>query len=77
MRTPYGHNDHADELARLRAAIAAAGDVVYEWNLADDGMAWLGDPGHIFAPPHKGPPRPATRWRPVSTPTTSVAGRRL
>ena len=56
MRTPYGHNDHADELARLRAAIAAAGDVVYEWNLADDGMAWLGDPGHIFAPPHKGPP---------------------
>ena len=56
MRTPYGHDDHADELARLRAAIAAAGDVVYEWNLADDGMAWLGDPGHIFAPPRKGPP---------------------
>lgn len=57
MRTPYGHDDdHSAELARLRAAIQAAGDVVYEWNLADDRLAWLGDAGRVFAPPRKGPP---------------------
>ena len=56
MRTPYGRDDHSAELARLRAAIEAAGDVVYEWNLADDRLSWLGDTGCVFAPPRREPP---------------------
>ena len=56
MRTPYGYDDHAAELAWLHAAIQASGDVVYEWNLASDQIAWLGETGRLFEPPRKGPP---------------------
>src|SRR4051794_34126636 len=31
-----------DDVARLRAAMAAAGDVAYEWNIATDAIAWIG-----------------------------------
>lgn len=32
-----------EELARLRAALSAAGDVAYEWDLAADSIEWSGD----------------------------------
>ncbi|EWY38959.1 hypothetical protein N825_10385 [Skermanella stibiiresistens SB22] len=34
---------HPDEAARLRAALAAAGDVAYEWRLTTDRIDWFGD----------------------------------
>jgi PAS domain-containing protein len=33
----------AEELARLRAALSAAGDVAYDWDLATDTIHWSGD----------------------------------
>jgi diguanylate cyclase (GGDEF)-like protein len=32
-----------DEFARLRAALSAAGDLAYEWDLATDRLDWLGE----------------------------------
>ena len=32
-----------EELARLRAALSAAGDVAYEWDLAADSIKWSGE----------------------------------
>ena len=32
-----------EELARLRAALSAAGDVAYEWDLTADSIKWSGD----------------------------------
>lgn len=44
---------HPDELARLAAAMEAAGDVGYEWNLATDEIVWAGDAAALFgAGPH-------------------------
>ena len=37
------------ELLRLRGAIEAAGDVVYEWDLATDGLTWSGSTGDLFS----------------------------
>lgn len=34
--------DHSQEIARIRAALAASGEVVYDWNLIDDVVAWDG-----------------------------------
>ena len=33
----------AEELARLRAALSAAGDVAYDWDLTKDTIHWSGD----------------------------------
>lgn len=38
----------AEELARLRAALSAAGDVAYEWDLAADTIKWSGDVHKAF-----------------------------
>ncbi len=35
-------NEGQEELARLRAAIAATGDVVYDWDLVNDAVLWSG-----------------------------------
>jgi len=35
--------DFYGELERLRAALRASGDVFYDWDLATDDIAWLGD----------------------------------
>jgi hypothetical protein len=32
-----------EELARLRSALAATGDVVYQWDLITDSVTWSGD----------------------------------
>lgn len=37
-----------EELARLRAALTAAGDVAYEWDLAADSIKWSGDVHKAF-----------------------------
>ena len=44
-------NDHHAELERLRAAIAASGDVVYDWNLSTDSVEWLGEASRVFGVP--------------------------
>ena len=56
MRRPSRDEDSQAELARLRAAISAAGDIVYEWNLADDGIVWHGDVASVFADGGRGAP---------------------
>ena len=37
------------ELARLRLAIQASGDVVYDWDLASDGISWGGNVLSLFS----------------------------
>jgi diguanylate cyclase (GGDEF)-like protein len=41
-------NDDLVELERLRAAIAASGDIAYDWDLATDRLDWLGRAADIF-----------------------------
>ena len=36
------------ELSRLKAALLAAGDLAYEWDLASDRLLWQGDAGSFF-----------------------------
>jgi len=40
--------DFSEELARLRAALAASGDVAYEWTLNGDSIAWDGPFAEMF-----------------------------
>jgi diguanylate cyclase (GGDEF)-like protein/PAS domain S-box-containing protein len=40
--------DNSQELTRLRAALAASGDVVYEWILGDDTIHWDGPFQELF-----------------------------
>lgn len=40
--------DFSQDLARLRIALAASGDVVYDWNLADDVVTWDGPFAELF-----------------------------
>ncbi len=40
--------DGLDELARVRAAITASGDIIYDWDLATDALAWSGDVLALF-----------------------------
>ena len=37
-----------EELARLRAALSAAGDVAFEWDLTADSIKWSGDVEKAF-----------------------------
>lgn len=48
MAGPNGQPDGGDELARLRAAIMAAGDIVYEWDVASDTIIWHGNVNSLF-----------------------------
>ncbi len=41
-------SDASTELERLRAAIAASGDVVYDWDLPSDEFSWLGNVTDAF-----------------------------
>ena len=36
------------ELARVNAAVRASGDVIYEWDLADDQLSWIGHAASLF-----------------------------
>ena len=42
--------DGQAELDRLRTALAASGDVIYDWDLTDDTMHWHGSVADIFGP---------------------------
>ena len=42
MQDAMATSDHDSDLGRLRAAIAAAGDVIYEWDLVSDRIHWSG-----------------------------------
>ncbi len=46
-RSPDSDSNSA-ELLRLRGAIEAAGDVVYEWDLATDDLKWTGSAAGLF-----------------------------
>lgn len=48
MSGPDGRGETSDELARLRAAIFAAGDIVYEWDVASDTIVWHGEVSNLF-----------------------------
>ncbi len=42
------HDNKADlDLLRIQQAVAASGDIAYEWNLIDDRVTWSGDLGHF------------------------------
>lgn len=43
--------DDGDSLGRIQAAIAASGDLAYDWNLADDTLAWFGHVEDVFGEP--------------------------
>jgi len=43
--------DFHAELDRLRAAMAASGDVAYDWDLSADSLEWLGDASCVFGIP--------------------------
>ena len=49
-RTHLRNPSEKAELALLRTAVAAAGDVVYEWNLTSDKITWSGPLNSIFGP---------------------------
>ncbi len=47
LRSPNSDDDHS-ELLQLRGAIQASGDVVYDWDLANDELRWLGAADRLF-----------------------------
>jgi PAS domain-containing protein len=40
--------DGFTELARFRAAVEAAGDILYDWDLATDALVFMGPAGELF-----------------------------
>lgn len=48
MATVPSISEMARELGLLRAAMRASGDVVYEWNFADDTIVWRGSAAELF-----------------------------
>lgn len=40
--------DQRGELERLRSAVAASGDLVYDWDLVSDAMTWSGQVARVF-----------------------------
>lgn len=58
MAKANGRQKAGDELVRLRAALTAAGDIAYEWDLADDRIVWHGAVHEYFPLDH--PSIPAT-----------------
>lgn len=50
MLPPQDNQGDLCELARLRAAIEASGDIVYDWDLATDCVTWTGTAGGLFDP---------------------------
>ncbi len=48
MLRSIGKDDGLVELARLRAAIEASGDIVYAWDLATDKLDWMGCAARLF-----------------------------
>ncbi len=48
MTRSFEKTDGLTELACLRAAVHASGDIVYDWDLATDTMSWSGRTGGLF-----------------------------
>ena len=57
MGQAFERQESAQELARLRTAIMASGDVFYDWDLATDSLSWLGRAEALFALPEDDLPK--------------------
>jgi diguanylate cyclase (GGDEF)-like protein len=62
MVRPNGQDDAQRELARLRSAIEASGDVVYDWDLATDRIDWIGRVAAIFGMSDSAVPQSGDRY---------------
>ena len=62
MVRPNGKDDAQSELARLRSAIEASGDVVYDWDLATDRINWIGRVSAIFGMSESAVPQSGDRY---------------
>ena len=62
--------DSSEQLDRLQTALFASGDVVYDWDLIDDLITWVGRTEALFGGDHQYP-RPARRSTSASIPRTS------
>jgi len=51
MPEPRKANDESGEIRRLREALALTHSVVYEWDIAEDGVLWSGDPHRVLGLP--------------------------
>ncbi|MBI3709422.1 MAG: GGDEF and EAL domain-containing protein [Proteobacteria bacterium] len=49
-------SEQNDELVRLKSAIAASGDVVYDWDLVTNKITWSGPAGRLFGTAWSDPP---------------------
>ena len=50
MLPPQDNQEDLCELARLRAAVEASGDILYDWDLATDRVTWTGTAGGLYGP---------------------------
>jgi len=46
----FGKQTDPADLERLRSAVEASGDLVYDWDLATDCLSWVGRPTALFGP---------------------------
>jgi len=46
----FGSEADPADLERLRAALEASGDLIYDWDLATDSLTWVGRTSAIFGP---------------------------
>ncbi len=51
-----------DEIERLRSAIDASGDVLYDWDLAADSIHWTGRCAEVFGAPETRLPASGDHW---------------
>ena len=55
-------NDGLAELERLRAAVEASGDIVYDWDLATDRIEWVGRAAEVFGAESAAVPQSGDRF---------------
>lgn len=62
MLRSVGKEDGLVELERLRAAVEASGDVVYDWDLATDRIDWFGQTSEVFGESASATPQNGDRY---------------
>ncbi len=55
-------NDELVELERLRAAVEASGDIIYDWDLATDKINWIGRTAEVFGAEPAAMPQSGDRY---------------